>query len=131
MVDELEVTLPGFGGETNRTRCFDHIINLVARMVVRRFDVPKGKAGDADDELSALAEGIDAEEEVTRLEMDDDLDLDDVEKIDDWVADELGEDTEMPDDDEQEVFEERIRPVRLLLVKVTPCHTDSHAPGTP
>jgi hypothetical protein len=131
MVDALEVALPGFGGETNRTCCFDHIINLVARTVVRRFDLPKGEAGN--DELSALAEGIDAEEEVTRLEMDDDLDLDDVEEINDWVADELGEDTEMPDDDEREEFEDRVRPVRLLLVKVMPCHTDSesHTLGTP
>jgi hypothetical protein len=117
MVKELEDgALPGFGGETNRTRCFDHIVNIVGRTVVRQFDVPKGKLGDAEAELSALAQGIEEEEEATQDEIDDELDDDD--EIDGWVA---GEDTEMSDD-EREELEESVRPVRLLLVKVTLCH---------
>jgi hypothetical protein len=65
MVDRLEEDMPGFGGQTNRTRCFDHVVNIVARTVVRRFDVPKAGQTNADAELSALTEGIDAEEETT------------------------------------------------------------------
>ncbi|KAG1778128.1 hypothetical protein EV702DRAFT_919258, partial [Suillus placidus] len=38
MVAELGDILPCFGGETNRTRCFLHIVNLVVKLFPREFD---------------------------------------------------------------------------------------------
>jgi hypothetical protein len=114
MIDELEEgAMPGFSGATNRTRCFDHVVNIVARTVVRRFDVPKGGKTDADAELSKLAEGIDAEEEIARAELESLLGGEVENESDD------DESVMLDDDDEQEEFDENVRPVRLLLVKVS------------
>lgn len=41
MVSELEKMLPEFPGEAARTRCFAHIVNLVAKSVIKQFDAPK------------------------------------------------------------------------------------------
>ncbi|RPD59518.1 hypothetical protein L227DRAFT_479725, partial [Lentinus tigrinus ALCF2SS1-6] len=38
MVDVLETSLPDFGGARTRTRCFDHVVNLCAKSVLRPFD---------------------------------------------------------------------------------------------
>ena len=41
MVSELEKMLPEFPGEAARTRCFAHVVNLVAKSVIKQFDAPK------------------------------------------------------------------------------------------
>jgi hypothetical protein len=55
----MEMMLDDFPGSANRTRCFNHIINLVAKTITKAFDVPKKKAGenlgDGDKELLDLA----------------------------------------------------------------------------
>ncbi|KAJ7688260.1 hypothetical protein B0H17DRAFT_850456, partial [Mycena rosella] len=38
MTAVFSARLPAFGGERHRTRCFDHIINLVAKSFLRLFD---------------------------------------------------------------------------------------------
>ncbi|KAG1734376.1 uncharacterized protein EDB91DRAFT_1037205, partial [Suillus paluster] len=38
LVAELATILPKFGGETNWSRCFLHIVNLVAKSLLREFD---------------------------------------------------------------------------------------------
>ncbi|KAF8546236.1 hypothetical protein OG21DRAFT_1375408, partial [Imleria badia] len=38
MVDELETQVLGFGGAASYTRCFLHVINLVAKSLIRQFD---------------------------------------------------------------------------------------------
>ena len=55
MIDELEVMLEGFPGTPNQTRCFIHILNLVAKSVIKQFNLPKAKAGEA---LTAVAQAI-------------------------------------------------------------------------
>ncbi|KAH9903889.1 uncharacterized protein BXZ73DRAFT_29533, partial [Epithele typhae] len=37
MVDELYKRLDNFGGQCNRARCFDHVVNLCAQSVLRPF----------------------------------------------------------------------------------------------
>jgi hypothetical protein len=72
MIVELMDLLHNFPGEANRTRCFAHIINLMAKSLQWQFDVPKKKADSALDEaektLLELVEGIDLEEMETRLD---------------------------------------------------------------
>ncbi|KAG2085774.1 uncharacterized protein F5147DRAFT_588788 [Suillus discolor] len=43
LVTELVDLVPHFAGETSRTRCFLHIVNLVAKSLLREFDAPKKK----------------------------------------------------------------------------------------
>ncbi|KAI0653303.1 hypothetical protein C8Q70DRAFT_899682, partial [Cubamyces menziesii] len=38
MVNALEVEVPSFRGQNARTRCFDHVVNLVAKALTRQFD---------------------------------------------------------------------------------------------
>jgi hypothetical protein len=40
MISELAVILPSFS-EVGHTRCFLHVINLVAKSIIRQFDIPK------------------------------------------------------------------------------------------
>jgi hypothetical protein len=41
MIDELVDLLPRFPGQANRCRCFLHIVNLIAKTLLKQFDVPK------------------------------------------------------------------------------------------
>ncbi|TDL29000.1 hypothetical protein BD410DRAFT_702115, partial [Rickenella mellea] len=38
MTTELADLIDAFPGDANRTRCFAHILNLVAKSVIRQFD---------------------------------------------------------------------------------------------
>src|SRR5277367_6149417 len=72
MIDELSELLEHFPGAANRTRCFAHILNLVAKSVIRQFDVAKGGADDAlsvaEKTLQDLADGVDLEDLVAQGE---------------------------------------------------------------
>ena len=118
MVEELHSNddlLAGYRGQTNRTHCFDHIVNLTARTITKVFDPPKSKkAGildDAEKELADLVEGLELEEMMTRLEQGGGEADDNVEG---WVN-ELEEMTRL----EQEDVEANVRPLMLILLKVS------------
>jgi hypothetical protein len=72
MIDELEEVLPNFPGVTNRTWCFLHIVNLIAKQLLKQFDVPRKNADavldEVERELWELVEGLDMEELVTQEE---------------------------------------------------------------
>ena len=81
MIDELEVMLEDFPGTPNWTQCFTHILNLVAKSVMKQFDHPKAKAGEAliaaAQALSTLAGDIETEESEMSGDMAQDSDDDD------------------------------------------------------
>lgn len=123
MIDELEFLLSAFS-KANHTHCFLHVNNLVARTLVRQFDVPKktkrttleDDEDDPDDEIHKLAEDIDLEEMQMREALlrnagADEIGVDDI--TDGWVN-EIAALTQA----EHEVLQAHLRPVRLLLVKV-------------
>ena len=114
MIDELKKLLTEFPGPTGRTRCFAHIINLIAKTVIRQFDVPtaedKALADEVLKELKTLAGDIEAEELIARAiasrdDTDDDVEgwIDEREGMDQWELAELELD---------------VQPVRTVLVKV-------------
>jgi hypothetical protein len=121
MIDELVDLLPNFSGQANHCRCFLHIVNLIAKTLLKQFDVPKKDAesalDDAERELLELAAGIDMEEMVTVAEEGagdkDDEENDDVEG---WV-DEMA----LLSKEERAALRENVGPVRLVLVKVSEC----------
>lgn len=55
MVEELERCLPAFS-LVNRTRCFTHILNLIAKSILKLFDIKKPK-------LKAKTKGDEGSEE--------------------------------------------------------------------
>ena len=65
MVNELKNHLDIFPGASNRTRCFNHIVNLIAKSVIWQFDTPKVKGNEAFDdvlqELMVSAEDLNRE----------------------------------------------------------------------
>jgi hypothetical protein len=125
MVKELAKSLPNWD-VVKRTRCFAHIINLVAKSLLKQFDVIKkpaeGEEGEeeiyiSDDEreFQELAAGLD-EEEQQMLEETDEADDDDMEGNDDvagWV-DEIAD----MDEADREYLLKNIRPVSRVLFKV-------------
>ncbi|KAJ7268151.1 hypothetical protein B0H12DRAFT_1001243, partial [Mycena haematopus] len=49
MVHALQTRLPAFDANQDRTRCFDHIVNLVAKSLLKMFDPPKKSHANSDD----------------------------------------------------------------------------------
>ncbi|KAF8151861.1 hypothetical protein K438DRAFT_382569 [Mycena galopus ATCC 62051] len=47
MINELENQLSDFASPASRAWCFLHIVNLVAKSILRMFKVPKKKKSDA------------------------------------------------------------------------------------
>jgi phytoene/squalene synthetase len=108
--------------EVNRVRCFLHIVNLIAKAMLKQFDASKRKKdGEAvDDELEAalteLAADLDLEERETQAfgngvteDDSDDNDVTDIE-VDAAIAMSAQELAE---------FQTELRPVMLVLAKVS------------
>jgi hypothetical protein len=72
MIDVLPDMIEGFPGAPNHTRCFNHVVALVAKRVVRQFDVVSHGDSDtldeAEKELQELANGLDIEEAMAQSE---------------------------------------------------------------
>lgn len=117
MVEELE-DLTAFLA-VNCTRCFAHILNLIAKSLLKQFDVKTDKKDDNDlnddeKELLDLVDDIDGEEHTMAQEKDDeDGEIDDDDDLDGWV-----DKVEALTPEEHENLEESIRLVKKMLVKV-------------
>ena len=107
MVDALAELVVAFPGAANRTRCFAHILNLVVKVILRQFDVPKAKANEV---LDVTSQALVMEGEA----MDDRGDDDNDDREDGWVDPREG-----MLQDEQDDLDLSVRPVRLVLVKVS------------
>ena len=122
MVEHLATLVETFPGAPNQTRCFAHILNLVAKSVLRQFEGPKEKKeltgtlptvvqeinSDNDDELSdgGNNEGDDECDDVEDDVVDDD---------EDGLIDEVDELSE----EELARVKENVKPIRLVLTKVS------------
>lgn len=117
MIEELEQLLAVFPGEAGWTRCLAHIINLIAKSVIKQFDIPKAKTGevldDALEELIALANEIEVEERLTRESANEDDDLED-DNEEGWID----EQAKLSKED-QEKLNKDVQLVRLVLVKIS------------
>jgi hypothetical protein len=116
LVAELADRVAHFAGDTNRTRCFLHIVNLVVKSLIHEFDASKSKANGSvssgDKELDELTRDIDIEDTRTADE-DPNKGIDNVDNDEGWV-DEL----QLLEEEEREQLTESIRPLKLVLVKV-------------
>ena len=114
MVQQLEELLPGQFHQVNRARCFLHVINLVAKSLLRQFELPKVKPKDLDidprdQELYRLGDGWYAEE----LEMAKENDIDDEDIIDEDDEEGWVNVIAALSDAEQKEVTEAMRPVKL------------------
>lgn len=113
MIEELTRLLPDFPGSANHTRCFLHILNLIAKTVISQFDTPNNMFGNEEGDaelLATLAKGIEREEEMTR-ESEGGAEEDDMEG---WV-----DEVELLNDVEREELNASLVPIRLVIVKVS------------
>jgi hypothetical protein len=118
MTTELEALVAHFGGESARTCCFLHVVNLIAKSFIKEFDLPEKKANEvlssAEEDMRELATDIEWEDRVTIAENGDgDPDANEVDNIEGWM-DETSELTDV----ERKELQTNIQPIRLLLVKV-------------
>lgn len=119
MIEELALLIDHFPGDANHTRCFLHIINLVAKSVLRQFKPPKSKVkeplSDAAQALASLSEELESSTgDPNKEHGGDDVDGDHDDDDDDGLPDERAELSE----EEIAELEEDIQPVRLVLAKV-------------
>lgn len=123
MIAELAKILPNFS-EVGHTRCFLHIVNLVAKSVIRQFDVQKKRddehLDEAEQELRDLAGDVDlenqqAEELMEECQISGEIDAEDEsdDDVEGWVDEMM-----LLSPSERERVEADIRPVKLVLVKV-------------
>jgi hypothetical protein len=117
MIDALAELVVAFPGAANRTRCFTHILNLVVKVILRQFDMPKDRGDEALDvasrALQDLAGDIDSDVEEAAGGERSDGDEDD-EKEDGPIDPRDG-----MSEEEQDKLDVSVRPVRLVLVKVS------------
>ena len=120
MIERLAELIDHFPGAANQTRCFTHILNLVAKSVLHQFEAPKAKGrdaiGDTMKELAAVADELEDDgNEMSADEEDGDDDEEDAAE---------GDDDDGPDEqdgmsqDELAELEESVKPIRLVLTKV-------------
>lgn len=112
MITHLATLLEEFPGSVNRTRCFAHILNLVAKCIMRQFDTPSKKE-EAETELEE-SEDEDSEDDDMMAEVDDEDEGGEVDDNDDELADVRNELT----DKEIRELEKSVKPVKLVLQKV-------------
>ncbi|KAJ6609637.1 hypothetical protein B0H10DRAFT_1813386, partial [Mycena sp. CBHHK59/15] len=118
MVHSLQARLPAFDAAKDRTRCFAHIISLVAKSLLKMFDPPKKASADADTDQDGdrgdedPSGGIDLDEllaEPNDMELTED-EHDDEDDIFDEVVHML--------EAERNLFLEQTKEIRSALVKV-------------
>ncbi|KAG2739687.1 hypothetical protein P692DRAFT_20645156, partial [Suillus brevipes Sb2] len=100
MVDELEILVPEFAGEASHTRRFLHTVNLVAKSLIREFDVSKK---DAEDALNENTDTEDGEDKLIKLS-------DDIEREDRETDAQYSEDDDPQDNNDGLVNEVDLLP---------------------
>ena len=125
MIEHLSTLIESFPGAANQTRCFTHILNLVAKSILRQFDTPKkaadGDSGDFDDATDALAAlALELEDnEAAADDSDEEGDDDDEMGGEDDNEDGLGDERDGMSDAEVAELEESLVPIRLMLAKAS------------
>ncbi|KAH9910741.1 uncharacterized protein B0H18DRAFT_894583, partial [Fomitopsis serialis] len=131
MIEEMEKMIMGFPGRRARSRCFCHIVNLVAKSLLRQFEPPKPrKKKKNEDGTDEYDESADDDPELSDYdrelqELMEDLDFDETEEIEDGQGDDIDGLWDAREDlstEKRSSLEEEVRPVKMMLVKVSINH---------
>ncbi len=114
MIDHLATLLENYPGRANRTRCFMHILNLVAKCIMKQFDEPKkkhvGKMEDTElEEADDLVAALDDLEEELEDDGNEGLEMD-------WENDMRANMTA----EEVKELEESVKTVRRVVAEISP-----------
>jgi hypothetical protein len=140
MIEHIATLIDTFPGAANQTRCFTHILNLVAKSVLRQFEAPKLKEGDVIDDaakqLAAIFDELEDEDD-SEVSNNNDAGGDGDGNNDDVGGDGHGSDEHEDDDDDGLVderdgmskeelasLEESVKPIRVVLTKVQLSNSD-------
>ena len=125
MIEHLSTLIKNFPSTANQTWCFNHILNLMAKSILRQFDTPKkavdGDSGDFDNAKEALA-ALTQELEDTQAGADDgteESDNDDEDGGKDDNEDGLGNECGGMLDAEVAELEDTLVPIWLMLAKAS------------
>ena len=122
MIEHLAILIDSFPSAANQTRCFTHILNLVAKSILCQFEAPKAKGGkvldDAARELAAVFDELDKGSNGGHEESGEGNDDEDDNTIDD-DEDGLPEERDGMSEEELVSLEESVKPIQLVLTKVS------------
>jgi hypothetical protein len=119
MIEHLSTLIENFPGAANQTQHFSHILNLVAKSILRQFDVPKkdGDGEDLDDATMAL-EALAQELEDVSLAENMDEEGSDADNEPDEDENSLADDRDGMSEEETAELEASLAPIRMTLTKV-------------
>ena len=122
MIEHLATLINTFPGAANQTRCFAHILNLVAKRVLQQFEaLKKGKGVDDKDWQPLLTRSwamtTRSFQMVKKIDGDNECDDVDDEVIDDDEDGFQDEEEEMSEEELRSV-KESVKPIRIVLTKV-------------
>ena len=144
MIESLATIMNTFSGEANRARCLAHIVNLVAKIILRQFDMSKKKKkkqnlpenlpeppNDAGDNVVVVEndgkepeeDADDFDEEKDRVLDKEEKEMDDGDDEDDEDSEKLARDAELIEEAMEDDIERAVRkakPVRQALFKASP-----------
>jgi hypothetical protein len=122
MTMHLETLVPSFSGAPTCTRCFLHIINLVAKSILKQFDSMNANVNDdlpVEDRDSDDTSSLDGLTSAGQYDGDEE-DVDD--DVEGWV-----DEVETMDADERADLMQSLHPVKVMLVKVSATHIVNQA----
>jgi hypothetical protein len=117
MINHLATLLEEFLGFANRTRCFAHILNLVAKCIMHQFDTLKSKKRGVNDDLAAELDVV-ADEESDGDNDDLIAESDNEDEGRDEKDEDLTDARKEMTDEEIGKLEKSLKPVTLVLQKV-------------
>lgn len=116
MIDGIADVVKCFPGEVNYTQCFAHITNLIAKSMLKQFDIAKNAAtmSKAEKAFQELADDIDVKELETYLQEAEDKQGGEKDEEDCLVDELAGMSIE-----EQKAWDEQVCSAKAILVKVS------------
>ena len=122
MIEHLAIRIDSFPSAANQTQCFTHILNLVAKSILHQFEAPKVKGGkvpdDAAKELATIFHELDKGSNGGHEEGGEGNDDENDNTIDD-DEDGLPEEWDGMSEEELASLEESVKPIWLVLTKVS------------
>lgn len=117
MISKLSEILDKFPGATNQMHCFAHTVSILAKVILKQFDVPKKKEGDMLDKaaqaLSDMAQELEFEEHVEQETQERKDGEEEDQMLDTWVDFHEG-----LMEEEVTALDVSVQPVRSMFVKV-------------
>ena len=115
MAETLPRFVPVFAGSIRLIRCFLHVLNLVVKSILKRFE---DSAPSTDKDLADLLRDVESEESDDMVGDDEGDDEDDEEPVVDALSDDWADVVDDMTECERDELEEQVQPARRVILKV-------------